>query len=428
MPRRLLLTGLCTFAGFLCPTVASAASLNLTYHYQHYLFTITTAQEKNWNKPQEMWTYDGQPVIPPQELRVDGDDVPPLPAGFEKHTIVALDRTAIMQTIAGVIASQLDRDAGAVTIGRTATGAIEFDGVGLPGRSVDVAAAANLTINALNTNTANVMLPVSETPPQVTVTDPGLSAQGIKEVVTVGESDFSNSPNNRLHNIAVGLSKFNGFLIPQGSVFSFDKVLGRVDNTTGYLKELVIKGDQTVPDYGGGLCQVSTTAYRGVWEYGFPIVKRINHSYMVSHYAPQGTDATVYPPNVDMQFKNDSSGALLMQTYEADHKAYFIYYGTKDDRQSQVVGPFVWDQTPVPPEKTELTLDLPPGQKKKVGDPVPGEDAAWFRTVTESGSTKTQGFYSIYEARPLYYLVGTDKLPTATGSTATTPPTTFLND
>lgn len=407
---------------------ASAASLNLTYHYKHYLFTISVAQEKSWNRPQETWTYNGQPVIPPQELRVDGDTIPPLPTGFEKHTTVALDRAAVMQTINDVIASQLNRDAGSVTIGKSASGAITFDGVGLPGRSIDISAVADLTMEALKTNTANIMLPVSETPPQVTVTDPELAAQGVKELVTVGESDFSNSPPNRLHNIAVGLSKFNGYLIPQGSVFSFDKVLGRVDGTTGYLKELVIKGDQTVPDYGGGLCQVSTTAYRGVWEYGFPITKRINHSYMVSHYAPQGTDATVYPPNVDMQFRNDSSGALLMQTYEEGHNAYFLYYGTKDDRRSTVVGPFVWGWSPAPPEKMQLTLDLPPGQKKKVGDAVPGEYAAWFRTVTQDGKTNTTGTYSIYQARPLYYLVGTDKLPTGTGSTAATPPTVFLDE
>jgi len=139
-----------------------------------------------------------------------------------------------------------------------------------------------------------------------------------------------------------------------------------VDGSTGYLKELVIKGDRTVPDYGGGLCQVGTTAYRGVWEYGFPILERRNHSYTVSHYAPVGTDATIYPGAVDMRFKNDSPGALLIQTYQKDNQAYFIYYGTQDSRTVELAGPYTWDHVAPPPDRFEFTTDIPPGTKKKL--------------------------------------------------------------
>ncbi len=405
---------------------AEAASLNLTYHHKHFLYTINISQQRDWKRMQEAWTYDGQPIIPPARLRVDGDTVPPLPEGFAKTMTLAYDRGAIMQTIQTVISQDLDRPAGKVTISKTASGQIVFDGVGFPSRTVDLELTADLTINALEKGVPDVILPVTETQPTVTVTDPDLLKQGVKELVTIGESDFSRSPVNRRHNIAVGLDKFNGHLIKEGEIFSFDQVLGKVDNTTGYLKELVIKGDETVPDYGGGLCQVSSTAYRGVWEYGFPITQRKNHSYMVGHYAPQGTDATVYPPSADMKFKNDSSGALLMQTYAVNDKAYFLYYGTKDTRTSEILGPFVWGQTPPPPDKTQLTLDLAPGEKKKVGERVPGEHAAWFRTVTKDGKTTTQGTYSIYSARPLFYLIGTDKMPSA--ASGATVPSVFLDE
>lgn len=426
MLQRLVIIGLTGFASLLIPFTASAANLTLTYHYKHFLFTINTAQQHDWESAQEMWTYNGEPVTPPQELRVDGDGTQALPDGFQKTETLAFNKQAVMQTIQTIIGDQLNRDTGKVTISRTSTGVVVFDGVGFPGRSVDISATADLSIAALRDRTTDIILPVSETQPEVVVADPDLQQQGIKELVTIGESDFSRSPNNRRHNIAVGLSKFNGHLIPKDSIFSFDQTLGKVDGTTGYLKELVIKGDLTIPDYGGGLCQVSTTAYRGAWEYGFPIVKRINHSYMVSHYAPQGTDATVYPPNIDMKFKNDSNGALLMQTYAADDKAYFLYYGTKDDRTSDVIGPFVWGQTPPLADRTQPTLDLPPGATKKVGERVPGEHAAWFRTVAVNGKTATQGTYSIYEPRPLYYLIGVASIPA--GETGATIPTDFLND
>ncbi|MBI5156365.1 VanW family protein, partial [Candidatus Peregrinibacteria bacterium] len=314
--------------------------------------------------------------------------------------------TAITETLRKKVASELDRPAGSVTIGRSASGGIVFTGLGLPGRKTDLALAAHLVREALERNISHITLPVEETNPAVTVTDPDLQNQGIKEFVTVGESDYTGSPVNRRHNIAVGIARFNGTLIPKDSDFSFVKVLGPVDAKAGYRKELVIKGDRTEPDYGGGLCQISTTAYRGVWEYGFPILKRRNHSYSVHYYSPSGTDATVYPGSADMVFKNDSPAALLMQTYAEDGNAYFVYYGTRDDRQTELVGPFVTAGKPAPPPRTELTIEIPPGTKQKVGSPVSGLYAEWFRVITKNGKETTDRTSSIYEARPLYTLVG----------------------
>lgn len=415
--------------GCLQPQTAHALE-PLTFRYRHFLFKIDPDAHPAWHQNAEAWFYREQPIAPIPALRVDGDDVPGLPDGVTRAAAPAWDPVAIRATIEREISPSLARDPGAVTIKRAASGAITFDGVGLPGRQVDGAIAASLAVEALENGVTEVELPIMETQPRITVEDPSLAAQGIQEVVTVGESDFSNSPANRRHNIAAGLSKFNGHLIARGATFSFDTVLGRVDGTTGYLKELVIKGARTEPDYGGGLCQVSTTAYRGAWEYGFPIVARQNHSYAVGHYGPQGTDATVYPPNPDMRFVNDSPGALVMQTYAKDDKAYFIYYGTRDARQSDVFGPFIWDRTTPPPDRTELTTDLPPGVKKKLGERIPGMKAAWFRTlVSATGAVKVEPVFSDYQARPLFYQVGVAALPGTDGllPDGTSPPPTDID-
>lgn len=421
-----VLLGMVAGALSLLPIHTSAASLNITYHYKHFIFVIPATAQSDWRKPQEVWTYNGNDITPPAALRVDGDTVPAAPAGFEKKSSFTYDRAAVLRTINRYIGETLNRDAGSVTISKTSSGKIIFDGVGLSGRQIDNEAAVDATIAAVDAGITDVFLPVTETQPQVTVTDSELRAQGITELVTVGESDFSNSPKNRRHNIAVGLGKFNGHLIPKDSIFSFNQVLGPVDGSTGYLKELVIKGDQTVPDYGGGLCQVSSTAYRGVWEYGFPITQRKNHSYTVSHYLPQGTDATVYPPLLDIKFKNDSPAALLIQTYAEGDLAYFLYYGTKDTRTSELAGPFTWGYVSPPPDRNQPTLDLKPGERKKVGERVPGMSVAWFRTVEKDGKATTQGTYSVYEARPLYYLIGTDKLPEV--GSGETVPSVFLDE
>jgi vancomycin resistance protein YoaR len=188
------------------------------------------------------------------------------------------NRDAIGKTLTAKIASDFDRRAGSVEISRNATGAIVFSGAALPGRHVDIEKTIDLTIAALDADVSTIVLPVIIEEPSVKVMDDELISMGIRDVVTVGESDFSGSTPNRRHNIRTGLAKFSGHLIPKGSIFSFDETLGPVTAATGYVRELVIQGDRTIPDYGGGLCQVGTTAYRGVWEYGFPIKQRKNRS------------------------------------------------------------------------------------------------------------------------------------------------------
>lgn len=422
--HRNVFTGFLLFLIFLIfPSSVSAASSVLTYRYLHHLFTITAADMRDWTAAEEMWTFQGREIVPPQELRSEGDAPLIVPAGYERTERVAWDRLAIEATLRRKIADRLNKEPGSVIIDQTATGTIVFEGVGLPGRTVDLSAATLLTVAALEKGVTDIVLPVLETQPALTVRDPGLRSQGILELVTVGESNFTGSTQNRLHNVEVGLNRFNGHIIASGETFSFVKVLGPVDASTGYRKELTIIGARTVPDYGGGLCQVSSTAYRGVWEYGFPIVQRKNHSYAVSYYAPQGTDATVYPPNVDIQFLNDSPGALLIQTYmdRATHKAYFLYYGTRDDRRAQVVGPYVWNRTSPPPPRTEETTDIPAGTQRKVGEAVPGMQTAWFRMMHKGDTTVIDGTYSTYEARPLFWQIGVTTLSTSTGSLSDAP-------
>jgi len=113
--------------------------------------------------------------------------------------------------------------------------------------------------------------------------------------------------------------------------FSFNKALGAVDASTGYLPELVILADKTVPEFGGGLCQVSSTAYRAALNSGLPILERHAHAYPVSYYKPYGVDATIYLPSPDMRFTNDTGKYIYVQTKIIGTKLYFDFFGTKKD-------------------------------------------------------------------------------------------------
>ena len=160
-----------------------------------------------------------------------------------------------------------------------------------------------------------------------------LDALGLKDVLSVGQTFFPGSPYTRLINVRAGAAKFDGVLLKQGEVFSFGKLLGEVNAATGYVPELVIIDNHEEKQYGGGLCQVSSTAYRAALLAGLPILQRQNHSFAISYYtAPYGVpgvDATIYYPAVDMKFRNDTPGALYMQTSMVGTSLTFTYFGTK---------------------------------------------------------------------------------------------------
>jgi vancomycin resistance protein YoaR len=161
-----------------------------------------------------------------------------------------------------------------------------------------------------------------------------------------GQSNFAGSPRNRVHNIQTGTERYNGVIVMPGEEFSFNKYLGTVDAANNYLPELVIKENVTTPEYGGGICQVSTTAFRAAMEAGLKITRRQNHSYPVKYYGKPGYDATTYQPNPDLRFVNDLPKPILIQTHIEGTKLTFDVWGTSDGRQVTINGPFVTSKKP----------------------------------------------------------------------------------
>lgn len=220
---------------------------------------------------------------------------------------------------------------------------------------------------------------------------------GVTELFATGTSNFYGSPKNRVHNIKQGAEVFSGVLIPPGENFSFITTLGDVSAATGYLPELVIKEDRTIPEYGGGLCQVSTTFFRAAINAGFPIVERSPHAYRVSYYEPAGFDATIYIPKPDLVFQNNSSRHILIQTRVEGNNLYVDFYGTGDGREVTVYPPIIYNFVqPGEPILIE-TDELPPGEKEQIDTAHVGADAYFTRKIVyENGEIKEDRFDSRY--------------------------------
>jgi vancomycin resistance protein YoaR len=201
-----------------------------------------------------------------------------------------------------------------------------------------------------------IELEVSIVPPKIATKD--IDNLGIVSFLGKGVSNFAGSPNNRIHNIKIGAAKFHGLLMKPGEEFSFNTILGEIGPEQGYQKELVIKRTKTIPEYGGGLCQVSTTAFRTAINAGLSITERYPHAFPVVYYSPQGFDATVYPPHPDLRFINNTPSHLLIQTKVEGYYLTFEFYGTDDGRKIEIDGPHQYDIKPDGSMKTKLTRKI----------------------------------------------------------------------
>lgn len=113
---------------------------------------------------------------------------------------------------------------------------------------------------------------------------------------------FNFDNRNRNHNINLASQQISIRLLP-GEYFKWSEVIGPASKEQGYLLGNVIVGNEMVKDYGGGVCQVSSTLYNAALEADMEIIERHTHGLPVT-YVPPGRDATVSYGYLDFIFKN----------------------------------------------------------------------------------------------------------------------------
>jgi vancomycin resistance protein YoaR len=137
---------------------------------------------------------------------------------------------------------------------------------------------------------------------------------------------------NRIHNVQLVAHLIDDHLIPPGEEFSFNKTTGERTAAKGFLEAPVIINGELETGLGGGVCQVSTTVFNAAYEAGLKITARTNHALYISHY-PQGRDATVDYPDVDLKFVNDTPHWLLLRTFVGESSLTVNLYGAPQHRR-----------------------------------------------------------------------------------------------
>jgi vancomycin resistance protein YoaR len=222
-----------------------------------------------------------------------------------------------------------------------------------PGRVIDVAATQhNVLAAALSPTRRSARVVVTTQPARRTTAE--ARAMGITARVSRYETIYGGDP-NRIHNVQLVARLLDGTLIAPGTTFSFNRATGARTADKGFLEAPVIINGELTTGLGGGVCQVSTTVFNAAYEAGLKITARTNHALYISHY-PQGRDATVNYPDVDLRFVNDTPHWLLVRTFVGSSSLVVDLYGAPVHRR--VVS------------QTRPLVDTGPPPTKRVPDPA----------------------------------------------------------
>lgn len=178
----------------------------------------------------------------------------------------------------------------------------------LPGREgyvINVEDTAKRVISAAEGT--NVTLVLNRIKPRHSTKDLKFASTSLGSYAT----SFQGS-SERYSNIKLAVRSINNTVIWPGELFSFNEVVGPRTPERGYLPAPIILLGSSSIDYGGGVCQVSSTLFNAAANAGIKIVERHGHSKPVG-YVPEGRDATVSYDDLDLKLSNNQYGPVIIK-------------------------------------------------------------------------------------------------------------------
>ncbi|MBM4412289.1 MAG: vanomycin resistance protein VanB [Chloroflexi bacterium] len=261
---------------------------------------------------------------------------------------------------------------------------------GKPGWRVNPYEGRDLVIASVNQSNRMVTLIPRHVP--VPINQANVNTLGLVAIVSEGKSDFTGSAPYRVTNIEAGLKQLDGILIAPGEEFSFNNAIGEIDAANGFVEGYAIIANRTQLEFGGGICQDSTTLFRAAFWAGLPITERWGHSFYISwydKYGPTGMDSTIFTGGPDLKFVNDTGNWILIQA-EANVKtgvASIKFYGTPTNRKVELTH-FIYDRAPAPTDPVYVADEEQPAGTVKHSDRArDGLSIEIRRTITNPDGT-----------------------------------------
>ncbi|MFK7600945.1 VanW family protein [Deinococcus sp. SM5_A1] len=191
----------------------------------------------------------------------------------------------------------------------------------------------------------------------------------------------------------------DNFFIAPDHEFDFNKEIGQIDASTGFVPGFIISSGTLAKEDGGGICQVSTTIFRALYSAGLPVTDRSEHSHRVKYYDPVGFEATVYPPSKNLKVKNNTGAHLFIQASwnRAEQSLRFDDFGANTGREVTVSDPVISGF--LAPSAPSYTPDdrVAAGSRRLLDTGMQGMTSVITRTVKVGGRTvSTDTLKSVY--------------------------------
>ncbi len=188
---------------------------------------------------------------------------------------------------------------------------------------------------ALSMTQRTATVEMVETTPEFTTEQ--AEALGIVEKV----SEFSTpltSDRQRTQNLIVGTAAINGTIVLPGETFSIIEALGPVTPAQGYNSSPVVVDGFESHAVGGGLSQLATTTFNAAYFAGMDDIFHQPHSRWFDRY-PEGREATMFTPSLDMKWGNNTDHGVLVQAWVAGGRTWVALWSTKVWDVDSVTGP-----------------------------------------------------------------------------------------
>ena len=212
---------------------------------------------------------------------------------------------------------------------------------------------------------------------------------GINTVLASYSTYFKPWDADRNTNLRLATSRIHGKVLKPGEVFSYNTLVGHRNQKEGFRMAPVILDGKLVPDWGGGVCQVSSTLYNAALLADLEIVDRSNHGRAIG-YVPLGFDATVVDGQIDFKFKNNLKRSILIYSTVTEDELVFSVLGNATDSPPPIELDYVVHKViePVEIKQPDPTLEI--GKEVIDESPQRGFKVSTYRIRTINGKPVSQ--------------------------------------
>lgn len=245
-------------------------------------------------------------------------------------------------------------------------------------------------------------------PPETMTFDEALE-MGVVSLISEYTTEYTtgSGTENRNHNIHLAADLLgNSVAKANGGTWSFNGTTGDYDEEKGFKAAGAIVNEQYVDSVGGGVCQVATTVFNAVYEAGYPIPMRFNHSLYIASY-PTGRDAAVDYDTLDLRWTNDSTSDVLLRTSYTDSTLTVALYGV-DPGYVVTSEEGEWQEGDEYVTKYVIDETMAEGQSRVKTSGTNGRSVSVTRTVRDrSGEVlHADTFYSNYQPKNEVKVIG----------------------